>query len=58
MSNTYGYHKKILHIDLTKQEIEVEEPNDVFYRKYIGSGIMAAYYLLKKYETENGSVFT
>lgn len=48
MAKTYGYHKKILHIDLTTRKIEVEEPTEVFYRRYIGSGIMAAYYLLKK----------
>lgn len=50
MTKSYGYHKKILHINLSTKEIEVEEPTDVFYRRYIGSGIMAAYYLLTKTE--------
>ncbi len=44
----YGYHKKILHVNLTKKEVKVEQPNELFYRRYVGSGIMGAYYLLKK----------
>jgi aldehyde:ferredoxin oxidoreductase len=43
----YGYHGKILHVDLTAEKIEVEEPGETFYRKYMGGSAMGAYYLLK-----------
>jgi len=43
----YGYHRKILHVDLTNKKMEVEEPDEIFYRRYIGGGIMGVYYLLK-----------
>jgi aldehyde:ferredoxin oxidoreductase len=43
----YGYHGKILHVDLTNAELEVEEPGKGFYRKYVGGSSMGAYYLLK-----------
>lgn len=43
----YGYNGKILHVDLTKGSLEVEEPDEVFYRKYMGGSAMGLYYLLK-----------
>jgi len=43
----YGYHGKILHVDLTSGKLEVEEPEETFYRKYMGGSAMGAYYLLK-----------
>jgi len=43
----YGYHGKILHVDLTEETFEVEEPKDRFYRKYLGGSAMGTYYLLK-----------
>ena len=43
----YGYHGKILHVDLTAGKLEVEEPTGGFYRKYMGGSAMGAYYLLK-----------
>lgn len=43
----YGYHGKILHVDLTAGKVEVEEPEEAFYRKYMGGSAMGAYYLLK-----------
>ena len=43
----YGYHGKILHIDLDELGISVEEPDGGFYRKYVGGSAMGAYYLLK-----------
>ncbi len=42
-----GYTGKILHVDLSNERFFVEEPNEVFYRKYIGGACMGAYYLLK-----------
>lgn len=43
----YGYNGKILHVDLTEARLEVEEPPEVFYRRYMGGSAMGAYYLLK-----------
>lgn len=43
----FGYHGKILHVDLTAGKFEVEEPGETFYRKYMGGSGMGAYYLLK-----------
>ena len=43
----FGYHGKILHVDLTAQTITVEEPEETFYRKYFGGSAMGAYYLLR-----------
>ncbi len=44
---SYGYNGKILHVDLTTEKLEVEEPDETFYRKYMGGSAMGAYYLLK-----------
>jgi aldehyde:ferredoxin oxidoreductase len=44
---TYGYHGKILQVDLAAGRVEVEEPDETFYRKYMGGSAMGAYYLLK-----------
>jgi len=46
MSN--GYTGKILHVDLTKGLLTVEEPSDAFYRKYMGGSAMGLYYILKE----------
>jgi aldehyde:ferredoxin oxidoreductase len=43
----YGHHGKILHVNLTTEEIDVEQPSEFFYRKYVGGSSMGAYYLLK-----------
>ena len=43
----YGYHGKILHVDLGTGRLEVEEPEESFYRRYVGGSAMGAYYLLK-----------
>jgi aldehyde:ferredoxin oxidoreductase len=44
----YGYNGKILHVDLTKGEMTVEEPNEAFYRKYLGGSAMGMYYILRE----------
>lgn len=49
----YGYNGKILHVDLTRQEITVETPPETFYRKYLGGSAMGMYYILK--ETPRGA---
>lgn len=43
----YGYQGRILHVDLTAEELTVEQPEERFYRKYLGGSAMGAYYLLK-----------
>ncbi len=43
----YGYQGKILHVHLSEICFEVEEPDEAFYRKYMGGSAMGAYYLLK-----------
>jgi aldehyde:ferredoxin oxidoreductase len=42
-----GYHGRILHVDLTKGVTEVEEPDDAFYRTYVGGSALGLYYLLQ-----------
>jgi aldehyde:ferredoxin oxidoreductase len=41
----YGFTGKILHVDLTNQKLEIEEPDEAFYRKYMGGSLMGLYYL-------------
>jgi aldehyde:ferredoxin oxidoreductase len=43
----YGYNGKILHVDLTTGNLEVEEPGETFYRKYMGGSALGMYYALK-----------
>jgi aldehyde:ferredoxin oxidoreductase len=47
----HGYNGKILHINLTTREIEIEEPDLAFYRKYMGGSAMGLYYLFKNVPT-------
>jgi aldehyde:ferredoxin oxidoreductase len=42
---TFGYHGKILHINLTQQTSRIEQPDEIFWRIYAGGGLLAAYYL-------------
>jgi len=48
----YGYNNKILRVNLSNQKISVEEPGEGIYRKYLGGGALAAYYLLKELEPQ------
>jgi len=43
----YGYHGRILHIDLTSGSLKVETPPESFYRMYMGGSAMGLYYVLK-----------
>jgi aldehyde:ferredoxin oxidoreductase len=43
----YGYHGRILHVDLTRGKIEEERPDEAFYRQYMGGSALGLYYLLK-----------
>src|ERR1051325_926816 len=42
-----GYNGKILHVDLTNSALTVEEPDEAFYRKYLGGSAMGMYYILR-----------
>jgi aldehyde:ferredoxin oxidoreductase len=42
-----GFNGKILHVDLSTHSLTVEEPPEVFYRKFGGGTGMGTYYLLK-----------
>src|SRR5512136_2693493 len=44
----YGYHGKILHINLTTGKMEVEKPPESFHRKYMGGSAMAMNYILRE----------
>lgn len=48
----YGYHGRVLHVDLSNRTTHVEEPDEIFYRVYAGGGLMGTYYLLQ--ETQPG----
>jgi aldehyde:ferredoxin oxidoreductase len=43
----YGYNGKILHVDLSAGKLEVEEPGEGFYRKYMGGSALGMVYALK-----------
>ena len=42
-----GYNGKILHVDLTQGLLTVEEPDEAFYRKYLGGSAMGMHYILR-----------
>lgn len=44
----FGYHGRVLHVDLASGAIEIEEPNDIFWRINGGGGLLAASYLLRQ----------
>ncbi len=43
----YGYNGKILHVDLTTGKLEVEEPGEAFFRRYMGGSALGMHYALK-----------
>ena len=44
----YGYHGRVLRVDLTTGKTWIEEPGDLFYRRYLGGALLVAYYLLRE----------
>ena len=44
----FGYNGKVLHVNLTTGEYSIEEPSELFYRKYMGGSAMAMYYILRE----------
>ncbi len=51
---SYGYHGKVLKVDLTTGKIDVET-QATFYRRYLGGGALATYYLLSEMAAGRGS---
>ena len=43
-----GYNGKILRVDLNRGSTSVEEPEESFYRRYLGGAALIGYYLLKE----------
>src|SRR5450756_497761 len=43
-----GYTGKILHVNLSTGTTWIEEPDDIFYRRYLGGSGLVGYYLLKE----------
>ncbi len=43
-----GYTGNILRVDLTNEKTSIENPDDLFYRRYIGGEGIVVYYLLKE----------
>lgn len=41
-----GYNGRILHVDLTNGTLTIEEPDEAFYRKYLGGSAMGMHYIL------------
>ena len=61
----YGYRGKVLRVDLSSGKIEVETPDPIIYRRYLGGSAFGLYYLLKELKPgidplspENMIVFT
>ena len=46
----FGYSNKILRVNLSNDKISVENPEEIFLRKYIGGEGFVAYFLLKELE--------
>jgi aldehyde:ferredoxin oxidoreductase len=44
----YGYHGRILRVDLGDESIGVEEPQELLYSRYLGGGALALWYLLRE----------
>lgn len=44
----HGYNGKILRVDLSNGQMSTEEPDEIFYRRYMGGRGFIAYYLLKE----------
>lgn len=42
-----GYTGKILHVDLSNGSFSVEQPEEAFYRKYLGGSAMGLHYILR-----------
>ncbi|MCB8987800.1 MAG: aldehyde ferredoxin oxidoreductase family protein [Ardenticatenaceae bacterium] len=41
----YGFTGNILHVDLSQKTLEIEQPDEQFYRTYMGGSLIGLYYL-------------
>lgn len=48
----FGYNGRILHVDLSDLRYWVEQPSEVFYRRYLGGSCLGAYYVLNEVRPE------
>ena len=46
----YGYSGNIFRVDLDSEKVSIEQPGEVFYRRYLGGWGFIVYYLLKELE--------
>ncbi|MFK4996881.1 aldehyde ferredoxin oxidoreductase N-terminal domain-containing protein [Bacillus sp. N9] len=60
----YGYHQKIVHIDLTTRTTKIETMDENWYRVYAGGGLLGTYFMLRDtpakidaYDPENLLIF-
>ena len=44
----YGYWGKVLRVDLSSGRIDVETPDPIIYRRYLGGSAFGLHYLLKE----------
>ncbi len=54
--SVHGYTGQIAVVNLTEREVEVQSPDSLFYRKYVGGKGFCAYYLLKYVEPETDAL--
>ena len=47
-----GYTGNILRVNLNKEDFQIENPEEIFYRRYIGGEGFVAHYLLKEIQSE------
>ena len=52
----FGYHGRILHAYLSELRLDVETPDESFYRKYGGGSALGLYYLLRHTPPSSHSV--
>ncbi len=45
---SFGFHGKILRVNLSNGIVNVEEPDEIFYRRYFGGRGLIGYYLLRE----------
>src|SRR3972149_742355 len=46
----YGYNGKIVRVNLSQRAVTIDEPDENFYRTYLGGKGIGSYYLLKELE--------
>jgi aldehyde:ferredoxin oxidoreductase len=52
----FGYNGQILHVNLSDRTWEIEKPDEVFFRTYVGGSSLASYYLTKEVKPETDAL--